>query len=92
MITSKLRRTALATTAALLVAGGSVAAGVASADTAETVEPTDVTQSLRLRASERYWACLAIDHVDIGTCVENPLPDLNDYGSVPQIVGSLTGG
>lgn len=72
---------------ATIAVAGAAAGGllVAPSADAEPVEPVNV------RASERYWACIAVDHVEVGTCLENPLPDLNDHGSLPAIVGGLLG-
>lgn len=38
-----------------------------------------------------YWACVAIDHLHLGGCIDNPLPDLSDQPSVRQIVADATG-
>lgn len=69
------RRLALALSAAAL-AGGVATAHVAQADTA-TVD-------------KRYWACLAIDHVEVGACLDNPLPDPREWPTKDEIVDSVT--
>ena len=38
-----------------------------------------------------YWACLALDHVEVGTCLENPLPDPSQWPPLQQIIKDLTG-
>lgn len=73
---------AIATTAVL--SGGLGSAHVAMAD------PGD--ESIDIRSTrDRYWACVAVDYVEIGTCIANPLPDMSAYPSVPEIVDSLLG-
>lgn len=72
--------------AAVAVAGAGLAlaaAGGASAAPAETVGPASVAAG--------YWACVAIDGVDVGTCLENPLPDLSGVPTVPDTVNGLLG-
>ena len=68
---------AIATTAVLC--GGLGSAHVAMADTGD--EPVDIRST-----RDRYWACVAVDYVEIGTCIENPLPDMSAYPSVPEMV------
>lgn len=81
-----MHRKLLAATAAATVAltGGVIAAQHAGADP----EPATVERS---EAGDQYWACLALDHVDVGTCVSNPLPDLSGYPTVPDLLDSLIG-
>lgn len=80
----KRRLCLIAAVAAL--AGGLTSAHVASAD------PVDGLDGVDVRAErERYWACVAIDHVEIGACLSNPLPDLSRYPSVPEIVNGVLG-
>ena len=75
------RLTAVAVAAALL--GGLGTAHVAAADSGAE-EPVDV-RSMK----EKYWACVAVDHVEIGACIENPFPDMSGYPSVPQLLDQL---
>lgn len=76
------RRIAFTAAALGLALGGGVA--TASASTADGLAPTTTT-------SGDYWACVAIDHVEVGACF-GELPDLTDYGTLPGIVGGVTDG
>jgi hypothetical protein len=76
------RRIAAAIAIAAVACGGLGSAHVAMADTGDA--PVDVRST-----RDRYWACLAVDHVEIGTCVENPLPDMSEYPSVPEMVDQV---
>ena len=40
---------------------------------------------------QRYWACLAVDGVDFGLCLDNPLPDTSQLPTVPELLGQLGG-
>lgn len=80
------RRLALligACTAAFALTG----AGIAHADVLDGGDQPSVD----VEAAERYWACIAIDHVEVGACLSNPLPDLSEYPTVPDMVDDLTG-
>jgi hypothetical protein len=79
-------RIAIAVGVAVLCAGlGSTHA--AMADTAPSSDaPVDIRST-----KDRYWACLAVDHVEVGTCIENPLPDLSGYDSLPEIIARILG-
>ena len=78
-------RIAVAIGVAVLCAG--VGSTHAMADTARSSEaPIDINST-----KDRYWACLAVDHVEVGTCIENPLPDLSGYESLPEIVAGILG-
>ena len=68
------RRRVAAVAIAAALAAGLGGAHVASAG------PVDVTTP-----RERYWACVAVDTVDVGTCVGNPLPDPNDLLPRPPV-------
>jgi len=70
----------LATLTAAVALAGAAALGTAGTSHADTSV-----------ADDEYWACAALDHVDVGTCLSNPLPDLRDYGSPRQLVRDLTG-
>lgn len=80
-----IRRLVLLVAAAATVAG--VAAPTALADTDVTNDPAPVT----VEQAERYWACVAVGYVNVGTCVSNPLPDLSQYPTVPDTIHDLTG-
>ena len=84
MISNSFRRRLGLVAAAAALAGG---VGLADHATAELdpVEPVDVT------VSDDYWACLALDYVEVGTCIENPLPDLSGYPTVPDTLRRLLG-
>lgn len=79
-------RIAVAVAVAALCAG----AGSTHAAMADTAQRSDGPIDIR-STKDRYWACLAVDHVEVGTCIENPLPDLSGYPSVPEIVAGLLG-
>ncbi len=71
---------------ALTTAFALTGAGTANADLLDrTPDPT-----IDLDAAQRYWACVAIDHVEVGACLSNPLPDLSKYPTVPDMVDDLT--
>ncbi len=68
--TSRRRRVAIVTTTLALLGGAAVAtAGEASAD------PTPA--QIDYRVADGYWACVAVDIVNVGTCIANPLPHLS---------------
>ena len=77
MITTAFRRRLTVAAAAAVLAGGLGAASHAHA--------ADVS------VDDDYWACAALDHVEVGTCVENPLPDLSGYPTVPDTLRQLLG-
>ena len=66
------RRRLAAVAIAAALAAGLGGAHVASAGPVDVHTPRD-----------RYWACVAVDTVDVGACVRNPLPDPNDLGRPP---------
>ena len=67
------RLAAVVVTAAL--AGGLGSAHVASADVLD--------DGVDLRSAKGYWACVAVDTIQVGTCLHNPLPNPNDWGQPP---------
>lgn len=77
-------RLGLAAVAAALAGGFGVAG---HADAAPVPEPRDVPTAVAV--DDDYWACLALDYVEVGMCLENPLPDLSEYPTVPDIVNGL---
>ncbi len=76
------RITLAAGSAALAGAIGFLAVPTADAAPSEPV-PTTVT------ASE--WACLALGEVDLGLCVDNPIPDTSGLPTVPEILDDVLG-
>lgn len=48
--------------------------------------------AVEVPVNDEYWACIAIDHVEIGTCVENPLPDLGEAQTIEDVVEALLAG
>lgn len=81
------RRVATVTLAAALV-GGLGGAHVAASDSGAG----DAVEGVEVRAAKDYWACVAVDHVNVGACVENPFPDLSQYPTVPELLDQLLGG
>ncbi len=68
--TSPRRRVAVVVTALLALGGAGVTtAADASADPA----PSQV----EYRVADGYWACVAVQNVDVGVCLANPLPHLS---------------
>ncbi len=64
------RRLALVATALVTLGGAAVAmAADASADPA----PSQV----EYRVADGYWACVAVQRVNVGACLANPLPHLS---------------
>lgn len=81
------RRTALL---AAVVAGASLLTPQALAD--EAGDRPAVGDVIDVQtAQERYWACVALDHVHVGTCLENPLPDVSGYPTVPDTLRRVLG-
>ena len=70
------RRRLAAVAVAAALAAGLGSAHVASADLLD--DGVDVRS-----AKERYWACVAVDTIQVGTCLRNPLPNPNDWGEPP---------
>ena len=66
------RRRLAAVAIAAALAAGLGGAHVASAG------PVDVNSP-----RERYWACVAVDTIEVGACLRNPLPDPDDWGRPP---------
>lgn len=87
MISNSLQRRLGLVAAAAALAGGLGLAELSSVANAtagsEPIEPVDVA------VSDDYWACLALDYVEVGTCIENPLPDLSGYPTVPDMLHRL---
>ncbi len=78
---NRTRRIALATGTGIAAATiGFFAVPTADAAPAEPI-PTTVT------ASE--WACLALGEVDLGLCLDNPIPDTSDWPTVPEILDDV---
>lgn len=80
---NRTRRIVLATGTGIAAAAlGFVAVPTADAAPAEPV-PAAVT------ASE--WACLALGEVDLGLCLDNPIPDTSGLPTVPEILDDVLG-
>ncbi len=73
-------------TALLGLGAAALALGVTATPTAQAAA-VPVTPSVT--ASE--WACLAIGEVDLGLCLDNPLPDTSGLPTVPEILDDLLG-
>lgn len=84
--TSFRRRLGLVVAAAAVAGGFGVASHATAAPAPPAVEPAAVTMS------DDYWACVALDYVDVGMCLENPLPDLSEHRTVPDTVNDLLPG
>ncbi len=84
------RRTSALIAAGALALGslGGVAA-VAHADDASDTPPAVQPEVAPMTSG--YWACVALDHVHVGACLENPLPDPSGLPSVRQVLFDLTG-
>ena len=80
-----IRRLVLLVAAVATVAGAAAPTALADADVTKDPAPVTVAQA------ERYWACVAVGYVNVGTCVSNPLPDLSQYPTVPDTIHDLTG-
>lgn len=80
---NRTRRTALATGTGVAAATLAFIA-VPTADAAPT-EPVPAT----VTASE--WACLALGEVDLGLCLDNPIPDTSGLPTVPEILEDVLG-
>ena len=74
-----------------LVLLAAAVASVAALATPATANADTVSPGVDVQAAERYWACVAVDYVEVGTCVSNPFPDLSGYPTVPDLVHDLTG-
>ena len=73
--------------ATAVIAGGFGVARHATASPAEPVAPA--IEPAAVTVDDDYWACLALDYVDVGMCLENPLPDLSQYPTVPDMLDDL---
>lgn len=79
---TRTRRIALATSTGLAAAAiGFFAVPTADAAPAEPVPS--------VTASE--WACLAVGEVDLGLCIDNPIPDTSGLPTVPEILDDVLG-
>lgn len=77
------RRTAL-----LGLGAAALALGLSAAPTAQAA-PAQATATPSVTASE--WACLAIGEIDLGLCLDNPLPDTSGLPTVPELLEDLLG-
>lgn len=71
-------------TALLGLGAAAFALGMTAAPTAQAA-PAQATPSIT--ASE--WACLAVGELDLGLCLDNPLPDTSGLPTVPEILDDL---
>lgn len=74
----------------LVLAAVAATFGTFGAVTAQA-SPVDAEAPSVDTTSKEYWACVAIDHVEVGACLENPLPDPSGLPSVRQAVYDATG-
>ncbi|WP_436796224.1 hypothetical protein [Actinospongicola halichondriae] len=77
------------TIAATAVLGATLALGAVALPSAQaTPEPATIAPPA-VTASE--WACLAVGGVDLGLCLDNPVPDTSGLPTVPEILGDVLG-
>ncbi len=43
------------------------------------------------KAIAAEWACLAVGEVDLGLCLDNPIPDISALPTVPETLADLLG-
>lgn len=72
---------------ALGTAASAATIGVLAVPTAEAAPTEPVPASVT--ASE--WACLALGEVDLGLCIDNPIPDTSGLPTVPEILDDVLG-
>lgn len=77
------RRLAIVIASALAVVGG---VGASQAQAGPDLDAPVTT------LSSDYWACVAVDYVEVGACVGNVFPDLTEYGTVPGIIDGVADG
>ncbi len=82
-----MRRRLVLVLATVLTALGSFGAVAAQASPTDDVQPPSVSAT----TSSSYWACIALDHVEIGACLRNPLPDPSGLPSARQVVYDASG-
>lgn len=73
------RRTALIGLSGAALALGAAATPAAQAAPAAPAEPVTTAE----------WACLAVGEIDLGLCLDNPIPDTSGLPTVPEILGNL---
>ena len=89
-----MRRRTTAVLAGTILGLASVAGLGLRADAEPAADPVpvrSVAEDLDVQRAGEYWACLVLDYVEAGTCLEDPLPDPSQLPSVRQLVYDLTG-
>ena len=79
-----MRRRLVLLLASIALASGTFGAVSAHAEPSAPAPTVDST-------SGRYWACVALNWVDVGTCLRNPLPDPSTVPSVRQVIYDVSG-
>lgn len=84
---TRIRRQAVAAVAAAAFVAGAVLPADATPAPSAAAEPAAELPVTPLRDE---WACLALGDLDLGTCLENPLPDLSPYqGLLQSLIAAL---
>lgn len=65
------------------------AIGVFAVPTADAAPAADPLESTTVTASE--WACIALGEVDVGLCIDDPIPDTSGLPTVPEILEDTLG-
>ncbi len=73
--------------AGIVVAVVTVLVGALALPSAEATPAPVAVAPPDVSASE--WACLAVAGVDLGLCLENPVPDLGALPTVPELLGGV---
>lgn len=68
--------------------GVALAFGLGSTTASADPAPQEVPQ---ISLTSAYWACLVIEELNVGTCIENPLPDASQLPSIPGLLDLLGG-
>ncbi len=77
-------------TALWAIGAATLAMGIVATPTAQaTPTPKPVPTPSTITASE--WACLAVAGVDVGLCLDNPVPDTSGLPTVPEILDDVLG-
>ena len=85
---SRRRRVATAIGTALTAA----TIGIFAIPTADaTPAPAPATDAVPTTVTASEWACLALGEVDIGLCLDNPIPDTSGLPTVPEILEDTLG-
>jgi hypothetical protein len=65
-----------------------VSLGLFFGPTADAAPAADALPS-EVTASE--WACLAVGEIDVGLCIDDPVPDTSGLPTVPEILDDVLG-